>query len=354
MSVGAQSSSRKRGCLQWGMVSLGALALLLTAVLAVVAFQGSRAKAALRAQYPPPGQMVDAGGHKMHIYCQGSGSPTVLLVPGAGDFSLTWNLVQPEVAQTTRVCAYDFGGFGWSELGPQPPTMENILAEFHTLLTNAGIEGPYVLVGHSLGGMYVRAYAVRYPEEVVGMVLVDPTHEDQIARYYAAVASHGDEGGGSSATDQINLLAYQVMLRSFEGLNSLGILAMNPEAFPAIVPPQPEVAKEYKAVMLSNDSFFAALRQQGTYTEENQAAVREMQITSLGDIPLVVLSAQEVAPQPGLSAEEMAELMAELHTELAALSSRGDMVSAEESSHNIQWFQPELVVETINQVLDAQ
>jgi pimeloyl-ACP methyl ester carboxylesterase len=354
MSASNQSSSKKRGCLKWGGVALGALVLLLIVVLAIVGFQGSRAKAALRAQYPPPGQMVDVGGYKLHLYCQGSGSPTVVLVPGAGDFSMTWGQVQPEVAQTTRVCAYDFGGFGWSELGPQAPTMENILAELHTLLTEGGIEGPYVLVGHSLGGMYVRAYAFRYPEEVVGMVLVDPTHEDQMARYYAAVASHGDESGGSSATDQINLLVYQVMLRSFEGLNSVGILAMSPESFPALVPPQPEVAKAYKGVMLSSDTFFAALRQQGNYAEENQAAVREMHITSLGDIPLVVLSSRKVAAQPGLSAEEMAELMAELHTELAALSSRGELISAEESSHNIQWDQPELVVEAINQVLDAQ
>jgi pimeloyl-ACP methyl ester carboxylesterase len=354
MSAGAQSSSKRGGCFRWGALALGVLALLLTVVLAIVAFQGLRAKAALRAQYPPSGQMVDVGGYKLHIYCQGSGSPTVVLVPGAGDYSLTWSLVQPEVAQTTRVCAYDFGGFGWSELGPKPPTVENIVAELHTLLSNAGIEGPYVLVGHSLGGMYVRAYAVRYPEEVVGMVLVDSTHEDQMARYYAAVASDGDESGGSSATDQINLLVYQVMLQSFEGLNSLGILAMNPESFPANVPPQPEVAKEYKAVMLSNDSFFEALRQQGDYMEENEAAVREMHITSLGDIPLVVLSSGKVDAQPGLSAEETAELKAELHADLAALSSRGELIFAEESSHLIQWDQPELVIDAINQVLDSQ
>jgi pimeloyl-ACP methyl ester carboxylesterase len=354
MSVGAHSSSKSGGCFRWGAMALGALALLVTVVLAIVGFMGWRAKGALRAQYPPPGQMVDVGGYQMHIDCQGSGSPTVVLVPGAGDFSLTWSQVQPEVARTARVCAYDFGGFGWSELGPKPPTMENILAELHSLLTNAGVEGPYVLVGHSLGGMYVRAYAVRYPEEVVGMVLVDSTHEDQMARYYAAVASHGDEGGDPGATDQINLLVYQVMLRSFEGLNSLGILAMNPESFPANVPDLPEVAKEYKAVMLSHDSFFAAIRQQGDYMEENEAAVQEMHITSLGDIPLVVLSSRKVAAQPGLSAEETAELKTELHTELAALSSRGELVFAEESSHLIQWDQPGLVIEAINQVLDEQ
>jgi hypothetical protein len=129
---------------------------------------------------------------------------------------------------------------------------------------------------------------------------------------------------------------------------------MNPESFPANVPDLPEVAKEYKAVMLSHDSFFAAIRQQGDYMEQNEAAVQEMHITSLGDIPLVVLSSRKVAAQPGLSAEETAELKTELHTELAALSSRGELVFAEESSHLIQWDQPGLVIEAINQVLDEQ
>jgi hypothetical protein len=175
-----------------------------------------------------------------------------------------------------------------------------------------------------------------------------------MARYYAALASHEDEGGGSNSNDQIILLANQLLLRLFEGLNSLGVLAMSPDSFPAAVPNVPEVAKAYKGIMLSSDTFFAAVRQQGAYMEENEAAVREMHITSLGDIPLVVLSSRKVAAQGGLSAEESAELLAELHTELAALSSRGELVLAEESSHLIQWDQPELVIEAINHVLDAQ
>jgi pimeloyl-ACP methyl ester carboxylesterase len=354
MSAGAQSSSKKRGCLKWGGVALGALALLLIVVLAIVAFQGSRAQAALRAQYPPPGQMVDVGGYKMHIYCQGSGSPTVILVAGFGGFSLDWSLVQPEVAQTTRVCAYDMAGFGWSERGPNEPTLDNILTELHTLLANADIEGPYVLVGHSIGGPYVRAYAFRHPDEVVGLVLVDDAGDDQVERVTAALASHENEGGGTNMNDQINMLMEQVILRVLDGLDTLGILAMNPEAFPGALPPLPEeVLKVYKGVALSSGSFIATYREAGGYMEDNMAEVRAMDIT-LGDTPLVVLSAQKwvLPPSFGLSAEEMAEIWAEIHGELASLSSRGKVVPAEESSHFIQCLQPELVIDAIREVVE--
>jgi pimeloyl-ACP methyl ester carboxylesterase len=356
MSVAARSSSKKRGCLKWGGVALGALVLLLVVIVAIVGLQGSRAKAALRAQYPPPGQMVDVGGYKMHIYCQGSGSPTLILDAGGGDFSLTWSLVQPEVAKSTRVCVYDRAGVGWSELGPNPPTIENRVAELHTLLTNAGIESPYVLVGHSIAGMYVRAYAFRYPEEVVGMVLVDSSHEDQVARQTEVMSKFSS----SQPNQQTMLLAQELSLRLLQGATSLGVLAMNPQPYSdAWLPALPEEVKAtYKAAVISHDTYFAALRADNAYTRANMADVREMHIT-LGDLPLVVLTAQkmEIPPSLGLSAEgveKMKAVWAEMQAELATLSSRGEVVRAEESSHFIHLDQPELVIEAINHVLDAQ
>ena len=132
--------------------------------------------------YPPPGELVDVGGHSLHINCVGEGSPTVILESGSGATSVDWANIQPEVANTTRVCAYDRAGSGWSETGPGPGDPQQIAGELHTLLGNAGIDGPYVLVGHSFGGLYVRMYAELYPNEVEGMVLVDSSHPEQSAR----------------------------------------------------------------------------------------------------------------------------------------------------------------------------
>src|SRR5687768_15970578 len=127
--------------------------------------------------YPPPGRLVDVGGYRLHIQCVGTGSPTVVLDAGLGGMSLVWDLVQTEIGNTTQVCAYDRAGLGWSDPGPQPRTPGQIARELHTLLTNAGIPGPYVLVGHSVGGKNVRMFALQYPDQVAGMVLVDARSE---------------------------------------------------------------------------------------------------------------------------------------------------------------------------------
>src|SRR3989454_1075347 len=127
-------------------------------------------------RYPPPGRLVNVGGHRLHIYCTGGGTPTVVMDSGFPGTSLSWTFVQPEVAKFTRACSYDRAGLGWSDAGPMPRTSRQIVDELHTLLRNARVEGPYVLVGHSFGTFTVRLYASTYPDEVAGMVLVVPTY----------------------------------------------------------------------------------------------------------------------------------------------------------------------------------
>lgn len=120
--------------------------------------------------YPPPGQMIDMGGRKLHLYCTGKGSPTVILIAGGGAFSIDWALVQPKVAEQTRVCSYDRAGLGWSDPGPAEETVEETVSDLHALLHASGEKGPFILVGASIGGIFIQAYQRAFPEDVAGLV----------------------------------------------------------------------------------------------------------------------------------------------------------------------------------------
>jgi pimeloyl-ACP methyl ester carboxylesterase len=130
---------------------------------------------------PPPGRFVDLGGWRLHLNCTGvvrPGQPTVILEAGLGDFSVEWSLVQPAVAGFARVCSYDRAGDGWSDIGPSPRTLHQIIYELHTLLDRAGERQPYMLVGYSYGGRLAQLYRSSYASDVVGMVLVEPGADD--------------------------------------------------------------------------------------------------------------------------------------------------------------------------------
>jgi pimeloyl-ACP methyl ester carboxylesterase len=128
------------------------------------------AQTSSESRFPPPGKLVDVGGYRVHLNCTGEGNPTVMIV-GAG-YSFDWSLVQPEVAKFTRVCTYDPSGSVWSDPGPTP-SCQGRVEEIHTMLHNAGITSPLILVGHSVGAAFARLYAARYPLEVKGMVIGD-------------------------------------------------------------------------------------------------------------------------------------------------------------------------------------
>jgi pimeloyl-ACP methyl ester carboxylesterase len=341
---------RQRGWLLWAGIIAGVLVLLMCVLVGMMWASGARAKAELAEQYPPPGQMVDVGGYRLHINCQGEGSPTVVIEAAGGDSSLSWDQVQQEVAKFTRVCTYDRAGLGWSERSPKSRTAQNVVEELHSLVTQGGVEGPYVLVGHSIGGVYVCLYAHEYPDEVVGMVLVDASHEEQDLRFPEAYRQADDE------------FVQQVVsaCRLPKLLNSIGLLAMSPEDYPdEYLPPLPEATKEVlKGVILSDTRYFEALGEEWASIEGTMAEVRAMQLTTLEDIPLVVLT-RGLSPVPhpyGLSEEEAQQAEAvwdELQAELAALSSNGKQVVAEQSGHYIQFDQPELVIDAIRDVVEA-
>src|SRR5687768_4569261 len=211
------------------------LALLVLAVLGAI-YQAIATKRAERA-YPPPGEMVDVGGYSLHINCVGQGSPTVVLDAGSGGFSAQWVRVQQEVSGTTRVCAYDRAGMGWSEMGPEPRDAKQITGELHTLLSEAGIEGPYVLVGHSFGGMYMQTYAARYPDEVAGVALVDSSTEpDQFSQRPEARQSYEPQKQSFAVVHQLVRLGVSLLGR-------LGVVRLLFKLDPASpeLPPQQRV-----------------------------------------------------------------------------------------------------------------
>jgi pimeloyl-ACP methyl ester carboxylesterase len=143
-----------------------------------------------RKNNPPRGQLVDVGGYRLHLYCIGSGQPTVLLDAGGFDSLEQWKSVQPQVAAFTRVCSYDRPGFGWSDASPNPQTAKQIAAELHAALNRAGITGPFVVVGHSIAGLYVRLFAAEFPGEVVGMLLDDSVHPVEFDQFPAHFPNH--------------------------------------------------------------------------------------------------------------------------------------------------------------------
>src|SRR5262249_38349957 len=152
VSAQAPPDQRNRGCLFYIKRALIVLVVVIVG-LPLLGFTYEALMAPGDAdRFPPIGQMVDARGHRLHLYCVGEGSPTVILESGHGAVALHWTLVQAAVSTTVRTCAYDRAGLGWSELGPNPRTPQRIAEELHTLLENAGIEPPYVMVGHSIGG----------------------------------------------------------------------------------------------------------------------------------------------------------------------------------------------------------
>ena len=141
-------------------------------VLGAILVQG-QTRVPVPQEYPPPGRLVDIGGRKLHLDCSGKGNPTVVLVAGGNAFSIDWALVQPRVAETTRVCSYDRAGLAWSDPGPADETVEQTVSDLHKLLGAAGEKGPFLLVGASIGGIFIQAYQRVYPDQVSGLVFTN-------------------------------------------------------------------------------------------------------------------------------------------------------------------------------------
>src|SRR5215216_2721590 len=240
--------------------------------------------------YPPPGEMVNVNGHLMHINCMGEGGPTVILEAANLGMSAHWVRVQQQLAKTTRVCAYDRAGMGWSEPSPESRDAKQISSELHTLLKSPDTEGPYVLVGHSYGGLYTRMYAARYPKQVAGVVLVDSSHPEQFTR---------SEEGRAMYEKNRRMGAF------IPWLTRLGVIRLT-NFYPAHPDLPAQQRAQIEAFNSSTQQWVTTVEEFGA-TPETSAQVSNM--GSLGDKPLAVISAGKQSPD-----------WLEMQDELAALS----------------------------------
>ena len=293
---------------------------------------------------PPIGQLVDVGGYRLHLACQGDGGPTVVMEAAIGETGLMWSLVQPAVAKTTRACVYDRAGLGWSDPSPRPRTAEIMVEELHTLLGTAQVPGPYVLVGHSFGGLLVRLYAARHPQGVAGLVLVDSAHEQQYRR----------------APTEIQELLPQFEEQARQQFQGLKALIASGSLDPAMLPIPPQLptaaADTFRALVAASPKHVETLMAEQQAVGAIHAELATAGISSLGDLPLMVVSHGQPMAMPGL-AEEVnqanEQLWQQLQAELAGLSSRGQLVVAHDSGHYIQLERPQLVLDAIAEVLTA-
>ena len=351
----ADGKKRKgAGCLRWlGRVALGILTLFLVLMAAGAIYQAV-ASARDTKTYKPVDQMVDVNGIQMRLDCRGSGSPTVVLEAGAQSSSMVWVQVQDDVAKYTRVCSYDRAGYGWSEPVHEELSPQKVAEMLHDLLEKGGEGLPYLMVGHSFGGIYIRAFTAEYPDEVVGMVLVDSTHDNQAQQVPPEIAESPEIAklnNTQSAILHIFPIAAPIgVMRAFKLMDSAATGMSWPEEAK-----EPLLAEMYRTGYI------------GAYVREvDMMDAYSGQPGNLGDIPLIVLSqkmdvqdAQEMFEQypPAIQSQltmetmqQVADSYNEMQNELAALSTRGERIVVEESGHFIQLDAPKVVIDAIREV----
>ena len=286
-----------------------------------------------RRRFPPPGRMVDIGGRRLHLVEMGEGSPVVVIIPALAESVLEWLSVVERVAAETRTCVYDRAEVGWSDPPPRwRRTPDLMAADLHALLTAAGIPPPYVLVGHSIGGIVARRFYAQHPDLVAGMVLVDSSHEQQGRRSAEADWRKGTRRYAWEAVKrQVRILGARRLAASLGLLRDFdaGIAREAPPAY----------AGAAHAILLS--------------TRHKRVNVREMLMAthtwgappSLDSVPLIVLTALRRLD------ESLLPMWAQMQDELAALSSESKHITAREAGHYMHVDDPDLVIQAVRDLV---
>ena len=303
---------------------------------------------------PPPGKLVDIGGQRLHVHCAGTGAPTVLLESGSGDFSVIWAFVQPAVARSTRVCSYDRAGYAWSEPGRSPRTFAQLALELHTALEQLGIGAPFVLVGQSYGGLVVRGFAEKYPREVSGMILVDGVHEDQHSVWGGE--AHLLRASAKGRTVPSPHIERDTALQRRAAAEPAAAIGNQP-----LDAPLDRLPASAQAVWRWAEALRAGARAREAELDWSPEEMERMhwsrlpQRATLGDLPLIVLARTTGGYASGLniSADSLERERRALQQDLAALSTRGKLVFAKRSGHNIHLEDPELVIGSILDIVQT-
>lgn len=270
----------------------------------------------------PPGRLIDIGGYRLHLYCVGTGGPTIVLEHGHQSTYLDWYRVQPQLAKFTRVCSYDRAGYGWSEQSPNPRVPSVMADELHKLLSAAGEKPPYILVGHSYGAINAVMFAHQFPDELAGLVLVDGSHPEALGRL--------------SLRNRMWRRVMQFTL-PFGLPRRRGWCGGGP----------PETAAEKEALNCRSSFYETIIRENRGMA---QATVEMHSIKTLGDLPLVV-----IARDPAMGRDTQAEVRHnEEEREFAKLSTKSRFIVAERSAHDIPLARPDVVVEAVRSLLKSQ
>jgi pimeloyl-ACP methyl ester carboxylesterase len=329
---------KRRGA--WISASFGGLVLL--GMLSLATLEQIRRSNAWR-DYPARGRLIDLDGRRLQVDCQGTGTPTVVLEAGLDDLgALSWSEVQSSIAQSTRVCSYSREGVLWSESARGAFEVTRTARDLHRILALAGEKPPFVLVGHSLGAAYALIFTRLYPADVVGLVLVDPSHPDQIERF--------DQVFNESAPPPISWKLRLAPLLAWSGY---------PRTLPALAAPK-EVPPGVRATANAYvDTSATALLQEMQYLA---SVLRDAgRLRALGDRPLVVLTATRrpslnEMKDLGWTADETDRFYAAikvLHDEEASWSTRGRHELVPDSDHYIQFERPDRVVGAVHEVIQG-
>jgi pimeloyl-ACP methyl ester carboxylesterase len=300
---------------------------------------------------PPPGRLIDVGGHRLHLHCEGAGPP-VILDAALGASSLSWTYVRPAVAAYAHACAYDRAGFGWSEAGPLPRTVTRIVAELRRLLAGAALTPPYVLVGHSFGGLVARAFVHRHADEIGGLVLLDPAYPEdwldpsethaQLIRRGVRLCRYGRQAARIGITDLVAALVRRGALNSARAAALAAGRGVLKRVDEEVLAPAAKLPREARAIaqrFWTRPQFFEAL---GSQIESISASASAVPVDQgFGDLPLVVVSGELNSDAGQLARQQR----------LAARSTRGRHVVAERSGHWIPLDRPDVVVDAIRGVV---